>query len=131
VKKAEVRPIKPKFVRLEFNGAAEAKNEYEEGETMSDQTHLPERIMGLRVELNHFSESSRQQQCSQDAELSRLRHENRNLQTQLNTLQAENNTLRVQLAAGLSVISFLERRLKLHLKFLLEQEVASPRPRIG
>ena len=78
--------------------------------------------MGLRVELNHFDESSRQQQQTRhDAELSRLRNENRNLQARLNTLQAENNTLRVQLEAGLSVISHLEQRLKSHLKSLLEQ----------
>jgi ABC-type phosphate transport system auxiliary subunit len=88
---------------------------------MSDQTHLLERIMGLRVELNHFGESSRQQQIHYDAELSRLRNKNQNLQARLHALQAENNTLRVQLEAGLSVISYLEQRLKLHLKFLLEQ----------
>jgi hypothetical protein len=101
--------------------ARKAEYKYEEGETMSDQTHLLERIMGLRVELNHFGESSRQQQIRHDAELSRLRHENGNLQARLKTLQAENNTLRVQLEAGLSVISYLEQRLKLHLKSLLEQ----------
>jgi hypothetical protein len=93
-----------------------------EGETMSDQTHLLERIMGLQVELNHFGESSRQQQIHYDAELSRLRHENRNLQARHHALQAENNTLRVQLEASLSVISYLEQRLKFHLKTLLEQE---------
>ena len=98
---------------------------------MSDQTHLLERIMGLRVELNHFSERSQQQQSRDEAELSRLRHENRNLQARLNTLQAENNTLRVQLVAGLSVISFLEQRLKFHLKSLIEQKVPPPRLRIG
>jgi ABC-type phosphate transport system auxiliary subunit len=98
-----------------------ADNEYEEGETMSDQTHLLERIMGLQVELNHLGDSSRQQYIRHDAELSRLQNENRNLQARLHALQAENNTLRVQLEAGLSVISYLEQRLKLHLKFLLEQ----------
>jgi len=36
--------------------------------------------------------------------------------------QAENNTLRVQLEASLSAISYLEQRLKFHLKTLLEQE---------
>jgi serine/threonine protein kinase len=55
--------------------------------------------MGLPVELNHFDESSRQQQTRHDAELSRLRNENRTLQARLNTLQAENNTLRVQIDA--------------------------------
>jgi uncharacterized protein YlxW (UPF0749 family) len=85
--------------------ARKAEYKYEEGETMSDQTYLLERIMGLRVELNHFGESSRQQQSRHDAELIRLRHGNRNLQARLNTLQAENNTLRVQLEAGLSMIS--------------------------
>jgi hypothetical protein len=89
---------------------------------MSDQTHLLERIMGLRVELNHFGESSRQQQIRHDAELSRLRNENRNLQARLQALQAENNTLRVQLEASISVISYLDQRLKFHLKSLLEQE---------
>ena len=78
--------------------------------------------MGHRVELNHFDESFRQQQTRYDGELSRLRNENRNLQARLNTCQAENNTLRVQLEAGLSVISYLEQRLKFHLKSLLEQE---------
>jgi uncharacterized protein YlxW (UPF0749 family) len=93
---------------------------------MSDQTHLLERIMGLQVKVNHFGESSRQQQIHYDAELSRLRHENRNLQARLHALQAEINTLRVQLEASLSVISSLEQRLKFHLKTLLEQE---PPPR--
>jgi uncharacterized protein YlxW (UPF0749 family) len=78
--------------------------------------------MGHRVELNHFDECFRQQQTRHDGELSRLRNENRNLQARLNTLQAENNTLRIQLEAGLSVISYLEQRLKFHLKSLLEQE---------
>jgi hypothetical protein len=101
------------------------ENEYQEGETMRDQTHLLERIMGLRVELNHLGESSRQQQTRHDAELSRLHNQNRNLQARLNSLQAENNTLRVQLEAGLSVISYLEQRLKFHLKSLLEQEATA------
>ena len=56
--------------------------------------------MGHRVELNHFDESFRQQQTRHDGELSRLRNENRNLQARLNTIQAENNTLRIQLEAG-------------------------------
>jgi uncharacterized protein YlxW (UPF0749 family) len=60
-----------------------------------------------------------------DAELSRLRNENRNLQARLYNLQAENNTLRVQLQAGLSVISYLEQRLQFHLKSLVEQESAT------
>jgi uncharacterized protein YlxW (UPF0749 family) len=81
--------------------------------------------MGHRVELNHFDESFRQQQTRHDGELSRLRNENRNLQARLNTLQAENNTLRIQLEAGLSVISYLEQRLKFHLKSLLEQEATA------
>jgi cell division protein FtsB len=88
---------------------------------MSDQTHLLERIMGLRVNLNPFGENSWQRQIRLDGELSRLRNENRNLQARLDILQAENNTLRVQLEAGLSVISYLEQRLKFHLKSLLEQ----------
>jgi hypothetical protein len=62
-----------------------------------------------------------------DAELSRLRNENRNLQARLYNLQAENNTLRVQLQAGLSVISYLEQRLQFHLKSLAEQESAKRR----
>ena len=45
----------------------------------------------------------------------------RNLQGRLEILQAENNTLRVQLQAALSAISYLEQRLKLHLKSLLEE----------
>jgi ABC-type phosphate transport system auxiliary subunit len=98
---------------------------------MSDRTQLLERIMGLRVELNHFGESSRQQQTRHDAELSQLRHENRNLQARLHALQAENNTLRIQLEAGLSVISYLEQRLKFHLKSLLEQEVPPLGARFG
>ena len=64
------------------NGTAEGR----EGETMSDQTHLLERIMGLQVELHHFGECSRQQQIHYDAELSRLRHENRNLQARHHAL---------------------------------------------
>jgi hypothetical protein len=108
-----------------MGSTAEAQERIQEGETMSDQTHLLERIMGLRVELNHFSESSRQQQSRHDAELSRLRNENRNLQVRLQALQVENNTLRVQLEAGLSAISYLEQRLKFHLKSLLEQEATA------
>ena len=92
---------------------------------MSYQTHLPERIVGVRDELNHFGESSWQREIRQDAELSRLRNENRNLQARLGVLQAEKNTLRVQLEAGLSVISHLEQRLKFHLKSLVEQESAT------
>ena len=74
--------------------------------------------MGLQVELNHFDENSWQQQIRQTL---RLLNENRNLQARVHTLQAENNTLRVQLEAALSVISYLEQRLKFHLKSLLEQ----------
>ena len=77
--------------------------------------------MGLPVDLNHFDESSWQQQTRHDAELSRLRNENRTLQARLNTLQAENNTLRVQIEAGLSVISYLEQQFKCYVKSLLEQ----------
>jgi len=92
---------------------------------MSDQTYLSQRIMSLQAELNYFAESSRQQQIRHNSELSRLQNENRNLQTRLGVLQAENNTLRVQLEAGLSVISNLEQRLKFHLKSLVEQESAT------
>jgi hypothetical protein len=112
---------------LREGATAEGENEYEEGEAMSDQTQLLERVMGLQVELNHFGES-RQQQTRHD-ELSRLQNENRNLQALLGVLQAENNTLRVQLQAGLSVISYLER--KFHLKSLPEQEVPPLEPCIG
>jgi hypothetical protein len=76
--------------------------------------------MSLRVELNHFGESSQQQKSRHDAELSRLRNENRDLELRLLALQVENNTLRVQLEAGLSVISYLEKRLKFRLKSLPE-----------
>jgi hypothetical protein len=76
--------------------------------------------MGLRGELNHFGESSQQQKSRYEAELSRLRNENRDLEVRFLALQVENNTLRVQLEAGLSVISYLEQRLKFHLKSLLE-----------
>ncbi len=92
---------------------------------MSNQTHSLERINGLRVELNHFDESFRQQQIRHDGELSRLRNENRNLQARVDILQAQNNTLRVQLEAGLSAISYLEQRLKFHLESLLEQQTAA------
>jgi hypothetical protein len=121
----------------------EAENAYEVGETMSDETYLLQRIMGLETELSYFAESSRQQQFRHNTEISRLQNdnrklqarlgvlqaenntlrqnENRNLQARVHTLQAENNTLRVQLEAALSVISYLEQRLKFHLKSLLEQ----------
>ena len=89
---------------------------------MSDETYLLNRVMGLETELSYFAESSRQQQIRHNTELSRLQNENRKLQARVHTLQAENNTLRVQLKAGLSVISYLEQRLKFHLKSLLEQE---------
>ena len=89
---------------------------------MSDQTHLLERIMGLRVELNHFG----QQQIRHDAELRRLRNDNRDLQARVNTLQAENNTLRVQVQATLSVIAYLELRLKSHSEVASESRT-SPR----
>src|SRR6201984_1130098 len=88
---------------------------------MSNETYLLQRIMGLETELNYFAESSRQQQIRHNTELSRLQNENRKLQARLGVLQAENNTLRVQLEAALSVISHLEQRLKFHLKSLLEK----------
>lgn len=102
-----------------------AEDEYQKGETMSDQTHLLERIMGLRVNVNPFGENSWQRQIRHAGELSRLRNENRNLQARVDILQAENNTLRVQLEAALSVISYLEQRLKFHLKSLLEQQTTA------
>jgi hypothetical protein len=110
---------------LNSSQRGKAENEYGEGETMSNQTHSLERINGLRVELNHFDESFRQQQIRHEGELSRLRNENRNLQARVDILQAQNNTLRVQLKAGLSVISYLEQRLKFHLESLLEQQTAA------
>jgi hypothetical protein len=105
---------------------------------MSDETYLLQRIMGLETELSYLAESSRQQQIRHNTEISRLQNDNRKLQARLgvlqaentlqarlNTLQAENNTLRVQLKAALSVISYLEQRLKFHLKSLLEQEATA------
>jgi chromosome segregation ATPase len=89
---------------------------------MSDETYLLQRIYGLETELHYLAESSRQQQFRHNTELSRLQNDNRKLQARLDVLQAENNTLRVQLKAGLSAISYLEQRLKFHLKSLLEQE---------
>jgi hypothetical protein len=110
---------------------------------MSDETYLLQRIMGLETELSYSAENSRQQQIRHNTELSRLQNENRklqarlgvlqaenntlrqnenrNLQARVDILQAENNTLRVQLQAALSVISYLEQRLKFHLKSLIEQ----------
>jgi len=88
---------KPKFIRLEQKRKVEGRERIHRRCTMSDQTHLLERIMGLQVELNHFGKRYRQQQIRHDAELNRLRSDNRNLQTRLTTLQADNNTLRVQL----------------------------------
>jgi len=92
---------------------------------MSDETYLLQRIMGLQTELDYFAERSRQQQIRYTTELSRLQNENRKLQARLGVLRAENNTLRVQLKAGLSVISYLEQRLRFHLKSLAEQETAT------
>ena len=92
---------------------------------MSDETYLLQRIMGLETELSYLAESSRQQQISHNTEISRLQNDNRKLQARLGVLQAENNTLRVQLEAALSVISYLEQRLKFHLKSLLEQPAAA------
>jgi chromosome segregation ATPase len=89
---------------------------------MSDETYLLQRMYGLETELHYLAESSRQQQFRHNTELSRLQNDNRKLQARLDVLQAENNTLRVQLKAGLSAISYLEQRLKFHLKSLLEQE---------
>jgi seryl-tRNA synthetase len=92
---------------------------------MSDETYLLQRIMGLETELHYLAESSRQQQFRHNTELSRLQNDNRKLQARLDVLQAENNTLRVQLKAGLSAISYLEQRLKFHLKSLLEQQTTA------
>ncbi len=92
---------------------------------MSDETYLLQRIMGLETELHYFAESSRQQQFRHNTELSRLQNDNRKLQARLGVLQAENNTLRVQLEASLSVISHLGQQLKFHLKSLVEQESAT------
>ncbi len=82
---------------------------------MSDETYLLQRIMGLETELSYFAENSRQQQIRHNTEISRLQNDNRKLQARFGVLQAE-NTLRVQLEAALSVISYLEQRLKFHLK---------------
>ena len=92
---------------------------------MSDETYLLQRIMGLETELHYFAESSRQQQIRHNTEIGRLQNDNRKLQARLGVLQAENNTLRVQLEAALSVISYLEQRLKFHLKSLLEQSATA------
>jgi hypothetical protein len=125
-RRAEVRPVKPKFIPAnKWAQRRETESEYEVGETMSDETYLLQRIMGLETELNYVAESSRQQQIRHNTELSRLQNENRKLQARLGVLQAENNTLRVQLNAGLSVISYLEQRLKFHLQSLLEQEATA------
>lgn len=116
---------------------------------MSDETYLLQRIYGLETELHYLTESSRQQQFRHNTELSRLQNdnqklqarlgilqaenntlrqnENRNLQARLGVLQAENNTLRVQLEASLSVNSYLEQRLRFHLKSVLEQDNANRR----
>ena len=112
----------------------EAENEYEVGETMSDETYLLQRIYGLETELHYLAESSRQQQFRHNTDLGRLQNDNRKLQARLGVLQAENtlqarldilqaenNTLRVQLKAALSVISHLEQQLKFHLKSLSVQ----------
>ena len=117
-------PLEGKFVQLNKE-RREAENEYEVGETMSDETYLLQRIMGLETELSYLAESSRQQQFRHNTELSRLQNDNRKLQARLGVLQAENNTLRVQLKASISVISYLEQRLQFHLKSLLEQENAT------
>ena len=117
---------KPKFVRLnKWAQRREAENEYEVGENMSDETYLLQRIYGLETELHYLAESSRQQQFRHNTELSRLQDDNRKLQARLGVLQAENNTLRVQLQAALSVISYLEQRLQFHVKSLLEQETTA------
>jgi hypothetical protein len=92
---------------------------------MSDETYLLQRIYGLETELHYLAESSRQQQFRHNTELSRLQNDNRKLQARLDVLQAENNTLRVQLQAGLSAISYLEQRLKFHLKSLLERQTVA------
>ena len=142
-------PLEAKVRSAKINGRSGGRpeNEYEVGETMSDETYLLQRIMGLETELSYFAESSRQQQIRHNTEISRLQNENRKLQARLGVLQAENNTLRqnenrklqarlgvlqaenntlrVQLEAALSVISYLEQRLKFHLKSLLEQSAAA------
>ena len=92
---------------------------------MSDETYLLQRIYGLETELHYLAESSRKQQFRHNTDLGRLQNDNRKLQARLGVLQAENNTLRVQLDAGLSVISYLERRLAFHLKSLLEQQTVT------
>jgi hypothetical protein len=139
--------IQSSFGQNKWAQRREAENEYEVGETMSDETYLLQRIMGLETELSYFAESSRQQQFRHNTEISRLQNdnrklqarlgvlqaenntlrqnENRQLQARLGVLQAENNTLRVQLEAALSVISYLEQRLKFHLQSLLEQEATA------
>ena len=117
-------PLEGKFVQLNKE-RREAENEYEVGETMSDETYLLQRIMGLETELSYLAESSRQQQFRHNTELSRFQNDNQKLQARLGVLQAENNTLRVQLKASISVISYLEQRLQFHLKSLLEQENAT------
>jgi len=117
-------PLEGKFVQLNKE-RREAENEYEVGETMSDETYLLQRIMGLETELSYLAESSRQQQFRHNTEISRLQNDNRKLQARLGVLQAENalqarldilqaenNTLRVQLQAALLGISYLEQRLK-------------------
>jgi len=135
-----VAPLGAKVRSAKINGRSggRSENEYEVGETMSDETYLLQRIMGLETELSYFAESSRQQQIRHNTEISRLQNDNRKLQarlgvlqaentlqTRVDILQAENNTLRVQLQAALSVISSLEQRLKFHLKSLLEQSATS------
>jgi hypothetical protein len=129
---------KLRSAKINGRGGGEDENEYEVGETMSDETYLLQRIMGLETELSYLAESSRQQQFRHNTELSRLQNDNRKLQARLGVLQAENtlqarvdilqaenNTLRVQLKAALSVISHLEQRLRFHLKSLAEQESAT------
>ena len=146
-KKGGSSTSKAKVRSAKWTQRREAENEYEVGDTMSDETYLLQRIMGLETELSYFAESSRQQQIRHNTEISRLQNdnqklqarlgvlqaenntlrqnENRKLQARLGVLQAENNTLRVQLEAALSVISHLEQRLKFHLKSLLEQSATA------
>ena len=93
-------PLEGKFVQLNKE-RREAENEYEVGETMSDETYLLQRIMGLETELSYLAESSRQQQFRHNTELSRFQNDNQKLQARLGVLQAENNTLRQNENRGL------------------------------
>jgi len=92
-KKGGSSTSKAKVRSAKWTQRREAENEYEVGDTMSDETYLLQRIMGLETELSYFAESSRQQQIRHNTEISRLQNDNRKLQARLGVLQAENNTL--------------------------------------